>query len=57
MIRVENRTIKTSSQVGSVFEGLFYQFGTHVICDSKADKLARKAINHGPDPRKVDTVG
>ena len=55
MIRVENRTIKTSSQVGSVFEGLFYQFGTHVICDSKADKLARKAI--GPDPRKVDTVG
>ena len=22
------------------------QFGTHVICDSKADKLARKAINH-----------
>ena len=40
MIRVENRTIKTSTQMGSVFEGFFYQFATHVICDSKADKFA-----------------
>ena len=46
MIRVENRTIKTSSKEGSVFEGLYYQYGTNVICDSKADKLSRKAINH-----------
>lgn len=46
MIRVENRTIKTSTQMGSVFEGFFYQFATHVICDSKADKFAGKTINH-----------
>ena len=40
-----NHTVKTSSQVGSVFEGFFYQFGTHVICDSKPNKFAGETIN------------
>ena len=42
---MENRTVKTFLQVGSVFEGFFYQFGTHVIWDSKPNKFAGETIN------------